>query len=139
MSDEIVGGSTGTPQMRVGERVRYVPNHRSFGAFIKSDQMRAAVVEVATVIAAAAAGHTPPSSGGEDSTGLHDEVKGGFKVKPNAGLLEVGGNRRVVVEVTNDVRGSALVEFGARGLTRVRMLGRAGAENGDFKPDGGPA
>lgn len=122
-----------------GQHTKYVPNHRSFGAFIKSDQMRDVTVEVAKDIALSAAGKTPPSEGGEDSTGFHDQVKKGFKVKRKAGLLKVSGNLRVKVEVVNNVDGSALIEFGGRGLPRLRPLGAAGAEHGDFKPEGGPS
>lgn len=125
------------PKMGRHEHARYVPNHRSFGAFIKSDQMRDVTEEVAKDIAVTARGFVS-EGGGENSRGLHDRVRGGFKVKRNAGMLKVGGNLRVKVTVVNDVEGSALTEFGARGLERDRALGRAGAMFGDFKPEGGP-
>ncbi len=41
------------------------------------------------------------------------------------------GNLRVRVLVTNNVSGSALIEFGAPGIDKSRPLGRAGAEFGD--------
>lgn len=128
---------TAVPRMRRGERVRYVPNHRSFGAFMKSDQMRDVTEEAAGDIAMAAATRTPPG-GGPESRGLHARVRGGFGVKRNAGLAKVGGNLRVRVDVVNNEEGAALVEFGAKNIARARMLGRAGAEYGDFKPEGGP-
>ena len=124
----------GAPRMRTGERTRYVANRSSFSAFIRSDQVRDPVVEVAEDIAASAATKVSDGSAG----GLHDRVRKRFKVKRKAGLLKVAGNLRVKVEVFNDEPGSALVEFGARNIQRDRPLGRAGAELGDFKPDEGP-
>ena len=126
---------TGLPRMRKGERTRYVPNHRSFGAFIKSDQMRDVTEEVATDIAAAAAAAMPASDDGE---GLRSDIKGGFQVQKSKKLMKVGGNLRVRVDVLNNVAGSALFEFGANNIPRLRMLGRAGAKFGDFKPEDGP-
>lgn len=120
-----------------GRRTRYVPNNRSFGAFILSDQVRDVTEEVARDIAPVAAAGVGPG-GGEQSRGLHDRVRAGFKVKRNAGVIKVGRNVRVKVEVENDVAGSALIEHGARGIKRDRMLGRAGALFGDFKPEDGP-
>jgi len=119
-----------------GQHAKYVPNHRSFGAFMRSDQMRDPVAAAARDIAALAASNVK-DEGGEEHTGLHERVRGGFKVQKAAGLMKVGGNLRVRVKVTG-VDGSALLEFGARGLRRQRMLGRAGAAFGDFKPEGGP-
>lgn len=129
---------TGVPRMRRGERVRYVPNHRSFGAFMKSDQMRDVTAEAAGDIAKTAARYTPSGRRrSKRSTGLHSRVKGGFKVKPGKGLMKVAGNLRVVVKVVNEEDGSALLEFGGPGLKRARMLARAGAKFGDFKPEEG--
>ena len=124
--------------MRPGERSRYVMNNRSFGAFIRSDQVRDPTEEAAKDIAALAAANVR-GGGGERSTGLHERVRKGFKVKRNSGLMKVAGNLRVKVEVVNNAEGSALLEFGGRGLPRQRMLGRAGAVFGDFKPESGPS
>lgn len=123
-----------------GKRTKYVPNNRSFGAFMRSDQMRDVTADVADDIALAAAAMTPSRKGGkvEKRTGLHARVKKGFRVKKAAGLMKVSGNLRVKVTVTNSEPGAALLEFGGRGLTRRRMLGRAGAKFGDFKPEDGP-
>ena len=128
-----------TVRFAPGQRAKYVPNHRSMRAFLKSDQMRDVTEDVARDIATAAGLGTPASkTGAKTHTGLHAAVKGGFKVKRNAGLMKIDGNLRVRVDVVNDVDGAALVEFGARGLKRRRMLARAGAKFGDFKPEGGP-
>lgn len=138
MADEIESPITSVPRMG-NRRAVYVPNHRSFGAFMRSDQMRDVTEEAAKDIAELAAAKTPDSKeGAAEHTGLHAKVKAGFKTKRNAGLMKVGGNLRVKVEVVNDVDGAALVEFGARGVPRSRMLGQAGATVGDFKPEGGP-
>jgi hypothetical protein len=138
--DDIVRPLTKIPRMGPGERTRYVPNHASFGLFILSDQVRDPTAEVAQDIALLAAANTAPHSADEpeNETGLHARVRKGFKVKKNAGVMKVSRNLRVMVEVVNNVEGAALVEHGARGLARQRMLGRAGAAFGDFKPEGGP-
>lgn len=120
-----------------GRRAVYKPNHRSFGAFMRSDQMRDVTARVATDIAIAAGALTGPAAPDEPED-LLARVKEGFKVKKNAGLMKVGGNLRVRVDVVNNVDGSALFEHGARQIARRRMLGRAGAKFGDFKPEGGP-
>lgn len=125
------------PRMPPGQKTRYVPNRTSFGAFIKSDQVRDPTEAVARDIALLAAANTT-GGGGKKKRGLHARVRNGFKVKKNAGFLKVSGNVRVKVEVVNNAD-AALLEFGARGLARQRMLGRAGAAFGDFKPEGGPA
>lgn len=120
-----------------GQHAKYVPNHRSFGAFMKSDQMRDVTEEVAKDIAEAAKGFSPVSSRGGDQEGRR--MRDQFKVVRNAGLLKVAGNLRVKVEVINDARSAAPNEFGTPRTKRHRMLGRAGALFGDFKPEGGPS
>lgn len=123
MSDEPLEFEfTRAPKLRPGEHARYVPNHRSFGAFMKSEQMRDVTAEVADAISSRAAESIPPSEGGKNSTGLHDRVKAGFKVKRNGGQLRIGGNLRVQVLVENNADGAALLEFGTFGVPRRRML-----------------
>jgi hypothetical protein len=126
----------GHPRMAPGERVRYVPNHRSFGAFIKSDQMRDPTAEVAKDIAGLAREFSPVSQRGGDQDGVR--MRDRFQVIKQAGFLKVGRNVRVLVEIVNDARSAAPNEFGTRKNKRHRMLGRAGAMFGDFKPEGGP-
>lgn len=126
-----------TVRFAPGQHAKYVPNHRSFGAFMRSEQMRDVTADVAGDISTAAKLGTKDEGASDEHTGLHAKVRSGFKVRRNAGLMKVGGNMRVKVLVTG-VEGSALLEFGARGLRRQRMLGRAGAKFGDFKPEGGP-
>lgn len=135
--EELEFAFTKAPRMPATQHVMYVPNHRSFGAFMRSEQMRDVTGDVADDIAKMAGQLTPESTGGEGSRGLHTSVRNGFKVKRAAGQIKVAGNMRVKVEVTG-VAGSALLEFGAKNLGRTRALGRAGAMFGDFKPEGGP-
>lgn len=125
-----------TVRFAPGQHVRYVPNHRSFGAFIKSDQMRDVTVEVAQDIAERAKELSPVSQRGGDQDGLR--MRDQFVVEKDAGLIKVGRNLRVLVIVSNNARSAAPNEFGTRRNKRHRMLGRAGAEFGDFKPEGGP-
>ena len=137
MADEpIEHPLTGVPRFRAGQHVKYVPNHRSFGAFMRSDQMRDVTVEVAEDIRALAKEFSPQSTRGGTQEGLR--MRDRFEIIRNAGLLKVGGNLRVLVEIENDARSAAPNEFGTRRNKRHRMLGRAGAAFGDFKPEGGP-
>ena len=140
---------TGVPRMARGERVKYVPNHRSFGAFIKSEQVRKPTAEMAEAIAALAKQYSPQSRdtrreldnmelGSRAAEALGGHMRDQFRVIKQAGFIRVNRNTRVLVEVVNDARSAALNEFGTRRNKRHRMLGRAGAMFGDFKPEGGP-
>jgi hypothetical protein len=126
----------GVPRMPPGQRVKYVPNHVSFGLFLKSDQVADPAAEVAEDIAELAKEFSPTSSRGGDQEGRRMRDK--FKVERNVGLIKVAGNLRRFAIVSNDARSAAPNEFGTRGNRRHRMLGRAGAMFGDFKPEGGP-
>lgn len=123
-----------------GRRTVYVANNASFGDFMNSDQMRDPTAEVAEDIALQAKEFSPVSSRGGDQEGRR--MRDRFEVEKNAGFITVGTrhrNRRVLVIVSNNARSAAPNEFGTRGNRRHRMLGRAGAMFGDFKPDGGPS
>lgn len=120
----------------MARRVRFSPDHKSFGAFIKSDQMREPVVEVAHDIADLAGRYAPRrKSRGNVPAGV--AMADQFKVREEAGFLKVSGNVRVKVEVFNSAPSAAPNEFGSKRNKRHRMLGRAGGHYGDFKPDGG--
>lgn len=116
-------------------RTRYVMNNRSFGEMMRSEQVRKPVAEVARQIARRAGEYSPRRKHGvaPPGTALHDR----FRVKVEAGTLTVNGEARVMVEVFNDARSAAPNEFGNKKTKRHRMLGRAGADFGDFKPEGG--
>ncbi len=120
------------PRIPRGRHVHYVPNHRSFGMFIKSDQMRDVTEKVARDIAGVAKALSPASN----RPGIH--MRDQFEVNRNAGVIKVGRNIRVKVVVFNSNRAAAPNEFGTSRNKRHRMLGRAGAAFGDFKPEGGP-
>lgn len=115
---------------------RYVRNKKEFGEFMRSEQMREVTNEVAQDIAAMAAANTPRSKRKRNKRSPH--LADNFKVKRNAGLIKVSRSRRVLVEVYNPSRHAGAVEFGHRGKRGRRMLGKAGAAHGDFKPKGGP-
>lgn len=123
-------------KFKAGRRTHYVPNNRSFGAFILSDQMRDVTAEVAEDIADLAKTLSPTSSRGGEQDG--ERMRDQFEVERNAGVLKVSGNLRVMVIVSNNARSAAPNEFGTRRNKRHRMLGRAGARFGDFKPEDGP-
>lgn len=113
---------------------RYRPNNRSFGAFMKSPQLRKPVLEVSKEIADIASILAPRSEGPPSHGSKHmaDE----FKVR-SAGFVTISGNTRVAVNVINDNPDAAVNEFGGRRNQAVRMLGRAGALFGDYKGWGG--
>ena len=120
----------------MARRVRYVPDHKSFGEFMLSDQMRDVTVRVCFDISQTARRLAPKRKDRgkvPDGTQMADR----FRINKDAGILVVAGNPRVKVEVFNEARSAAPNEFGSKRNKRYRMLGRAGAAHGDFKPDGG--
>lgn len=118
------------PKKRGAKRVWYKPNHRSFGAFMKSDQMRDVTEEVARDIAVVATASVPAPS--EETPA--DATDATYEVKRNAGLIKVGGNLRVKVVIEGRGRGAERAEFGGRGAKRYRTLAEAGSRFGDWKP-----
>lgn len=127
------------PKMGPGRRVVFRPDHSQatgMGGLLRSDQIRDVTEEVAHDIAEQARLFSPRRKDrGEvpDGTAMADR----FKVKREAGVIRVKGNIRVKVEVYNEAPSAAPNEFGGTRNKRHRMLGRAGAMFGDFKPDGG--
>lgn len=126
----IIFPEEGTLRLPPGRRVKYVPNNKSFGAFMKSEQIRDAVAGVAAEIAAIATGAAPPPSANTDP----GKVGSSYKVEREAGLLMVGGNLRVMVRVEGTGDGVERAEFGTRGGNRYRTLATAGSRLGDWKP-----
>lgn len=119
------------PKPRGSGRVWYKPNHRSFGAFIKSEQMRDVTEEVAKDVAMAATSGAPAPS--EKTPASHAAPV--YTVKREAGLFKVGGNLRVKVEVIGKGSAAERAEFGLNGGDgRHRNLARAGSHYGDWKP-----
>lgn len=127
-------------------RIRYVPDRKSFRAFMLSEQMRDVTTEVANDIAKMAGQLAP--GGGDDTYESDNDIplSKNFKVQREAGIHVIvtrgHTNPRVKVVVYNDLRHAAAVEFGQgkHGSKKGarRMLGRAGAMFGDFAPRGGP-
>ena len=134
------------PAMGPGRRIVFRPDHRSFGKFIRSEQMRRPVVAVAKDIAKLAGQYAPRRDKGKtpDCAAMADRFEVNRKpiqVPYPGGDIMVGerySNLRVFVEVYNEARSAAPNEFGGKRNARHRMLGRAGAAFGDFKPEGGP-
>lgn len=126
------------PAMGPGRRVVYRPDHSKddgFGGFILSDQVRDVTTEVARDIAQEAGRLAPRRKAGQvpDGAAMADR----FEVNEDAGTIKVGRNVRIKVEVFNEATSAAPNEFGNKRNKRHRMLGRAGAKFGDFKPEGG--
>lgn len=120
----------------MARRVRFVPDHRSFGEFMRSDQMRKPTAEVAHAISERA-GELSPRRKSSGNAPEGEALADSFHVNIEAGTLKVAGNVRVKVEVFNSKPSAAPNEFGSKRNKRHRMLGRAGSEFGDFKPEGG--
>lgn len=109
-------------------------DRKSFQKFILSDQMRDPVALVAQAILADAKASTPRSKGKKRKGERH--VQDSYSLRKKAGSLVVGDAfpyARVKVEVRNNARRAATLEFGTRISKKYRMLGRAGAKFGDFK------
>lgn len=123
----------GHPRMRRGLRSKYVPNHRSFGAFIRSEQMRDVTEEVAKDVMLDANATAPPPTEGTDP----DRVGAAYKVTRQGGLIKVSGNLRVrvLVESLADDGAAARAEFGHNaGEGRYRHLANVGSRHGQWKP-----
>lgn len=118
------------PSMRPGEKSRYVPDNKSFGAFILSEQVRDVTTDVSQDMAKLAAAYTPVGDG--DNGHMKDK----WEVQREGGVLKVSGNVRVMVLVENLDPEAALVEFGSVHNKRTRMAARAGSHFGDFKGKG---
>lgn len=114
------------PKMGPGRRAVYRPNHKSFGAFMKSEQMRDVTADVAEDIVIAVSAIAPRSKG----PGPH--MADQYKVQREAGRVKVGGNVRVRVKIVNPDKAAALTEFGTSKMKASRQLRRAASEFGDF-------
>ena len=125
------------PRFGPGHRVVYRPDHKSFGEFMRSDQMRDPTEEAANDVADVAGQLAPRRKDRgivPEGTAMADQ----FRVNREAGFIKVSGNVRVKAEVFNEAPSAAPNEFGNKRNKRYRMLGRAGATVGEFKPTGGP-
>lgn len=121
--------TTRIPNMGKGTFIKYRPDHRSFGRFIKSEQMRDVTTEVAKDIARRAGELAPRRKVDKKKRGRNQEpLADQFQVKREAGRMKVANNVRVKVEVYNNARSAAPMEFGNEHVEGRRPLGRAGAE-----------
>lgn len=113
-----------------GKYIRYKPDHKSIGQFIRSEQVRKPTAEVANAIAneVAAASHR------SNKPGEHMADK--WAVLREAGFREVAGNVRVRVDVFNPDIAAAMNEFGSKSTPRRRTLARVAALYGDFHDHG---
>lgn len=128
-------------------KVGYYPDHKSFGAFMLSEQARKPAIQAAGDIAliakATAARSTPGEKGSGDGTHLADR----YQVNENTAPVVVAGNPRVGAEVFNDAVYSARYEFGdAEKQGRVqagnhgpgsRNLRKAGGKIGELRGEPG--
>ena len=122
------------PAFGPGRRAVFRPNYKSFREMMRSEQARDVTEEVAKDIADRARDLSPRRKSGVPPEGV--AMADRFKVEREAGQIKVNGALRVKVEVYNEARSAAPNEFGGKRNERHRMLGRAGAEFGDFKgPD----
>jgi hypothetical protein len=105
-------------------RTGYKPDHKSFGAFLLSEQSRRPAVQAAHAIAELATATTKRSKG--DGPHLADNYKVNDKTAP---VIAGDATPRVGAEVYNDLSYAAAHEFG-RGRDDKkgpRPLGKAGA------------
>lgn len=115
------------PKPKGSGRAWYRPNHRSFGAFMKSEQMRDVTAEVAEDIGQLAAATQPaPSETDPERTGST------YTVQRESGLVKVAGNLRVRVDINGDGPGVERAEFGGSRWTRFRTLAAAASKFGDW-------
>jgi hypothetical protein len=124
-----------------GVYARFRPDHKSFGKFILSDQVRDPVHEIAEAIMLTAKANTPRAPEHRrgrrvfrnSGVGPPPHMQDLYRVERNAGTIKVDKAFRVKVEVHNDDPESALVEFGSAYNVARHMLARAGAAFGDYK------
>jgi hypothetical protein len=114
------------------EHVRYVPDHKSFGAWIMSEEMRDLVAPVAVKIAVTATATAPEPSSDTRPEAAHKAV---YTTDKHAGSTIVGGNARVVLRVEGDGEAAQRAEFGYEegGEERFYNLRRAAARYGNWK------
>lgn len=120
---------------RTERRVVYVPDHESFGKFMLSQQVRKPVAEVAAKISELAGQLAPRRKARGVVPEDAQTLASSFKVKVEAGVITVNDAfpaPRVKVEVYNEQRAAAPMEFGNQHVSGHRMLGRAGAQYGDL-------
>lgn len=106
--------------------VRYVPDHKSFGAFMVSPQVAYPVIQITAKVAKTARYNTPLGPG---PVHMRDQYRESTKV------IAIGRrrNKRIAGIVKNTSPHAAAVEFGNSHAKGQRPLGRAAAMYGEFK------
>jgi hypothetical protein len=104
----------------------YKPNHRSFGEFMLSQQIRKPVREIAELIKTDAVAGTPVRTG---------ELAGSYEVNDVTPVV-AGGNPRAAYEVRNSDPAAVPQEFGNKHVRGHRMLGKAASKFGDQRGEG---
>jgi hypothetical protein len=110
-------------------KVRYKPNNKSFGAYMKSDQVHKLAVAAAEDIMLIAAFLAPKNT---------TSYARAFRVNRRTGLIKLRGvNPRRYATVYNSDKAAAPVEFGGRRKRQKaeHVLLRAGAHVGQVRTD----
>jgi len=128
-------------------KVGYYPDHKSFGAFLLSEQARKPAIKAAFDIAAIAKASADRSTPGEKGAGDGTHLADRYQVNPSTAPVVLAGNPRVGAEVFNDSIYAARYEFGdAEGVGRVqagnhgpgsRNLRKAGGKVGEMRGEPG--
>lgn len=100
---------------------KYKPNHKSFEAFMLSQQIKKPTREIAELIKVDAIDGTPIKTG---------DLAGSYEVNDVTPVV-AGGNPRAAFEVRNSDPAAAPQEFGNVHVKGQRMLGKAASRYGD--------
>lgn len=120
------------PRFAPGEVVKYVPDHKSFGAWIMSEEMRSMVMPIAVEIAVQATATAPAPS---EDTRPEAAMKAVYTAQREGGSKMVGGNMRIVVKVEGDGEPAERAEFSYdEDGSRRFNLRRAASRFGSWKP-----
>jgi hypothetical protein len=110
--------------MALERRTGYKPDHKSFGAFMLSEQARDPAVEAAHNIVILA-----QSRAGKDS----GKTAESYKVNENPPPVTLQGNPRATADVYSDHINATRIEFGNKRTKAQRPLGKSGAEIGEMR------
>lgn len=99
----------------------YKPNHKDFGRFMLSQQIKKPIREIAELIKADAISGTPVLTG---------DLASSYDVNDVTPVV-AGGNPRAAMEVRNSNPAAAPQEFGNKHVKGQRMLGKAASRFGD--------
>lgn len=109
---------------------KYVPDNKSFGAFMVSKDVKKVAVQAAEDIATLAAVAAPRSSNTNPS---HRHFADDFKVDAEAADVSLAGNPRATANVYNNNDHALQAEFGTSKQRGHRTLGQVGAAVGEMR------